>query len=198
MVVTLDSYMGIFMPEDIRIRVSKFMSGDISFPFIERNEIIGTFYLFGREKGVIGHREKETVLDLARRTVRRSSAHITVLRNMKNKLTSDFVRQDYNRRALQIAVEVQNEHLLDSAKLEKRITMDPTILSACFEQHIAYYNQEYFFELLGPLHENQLPMALLGKLNGRMLLMAYNTADGNGLPFDNTLKPFFEWIRKVN
>jgi hypothetical protein len=198
MVVVLDSYMGIFMPEDIGIRVSKFMSSDTSFPFIEKDEIIGTFYLFGRDKGVTGYQEKETVLDLARRTVYRSSAHITVLRNMRDKLTSEFVRQDYNKRALQIAVEVQNEHLFNSAKLTKRIAMDPTILSACFAQHIVYYNQDYFFELLGPFHEDQLPLPLLGKLKGRMLLMAYNTADANALPFDNTLKPFLEWIRKVN
>jgi hypothetical protein len=71
MVVVLDSYMGIFIPEDIGARISKFMSGDRFFPFIENDEIIGTFYLFGREKGVTGDQEAETVVDLARRTVQR-------------------------------------------------------------------------------------------------------------------------------
>jgi hypothetical protein len=196
MVVVLDSYMGIFMPEDIGARVSKFMSGNSFFPFIEKDEIIGTFYLFGREKGVIGYQEAETVLDLARRTVRRSSGHITVLRNMRNKLSSDFIRQDYTKRALQISVEVQNEHSFDTSQLEKRITMDPAILSACFAQHIAYYDQDYFFELLGPFDENHIPGPLLCNLSGRMLLVAYNTADRHALPFQNTLQPFLEWIRK--
>ena len=198
MVVVLDSYMGVFMPEDIGGRVSKFMSGDSSFPFIEKDEIIGTFYLFGREKGVTGYQEAETVVDLARRTVQRSSGHITVLRNMGNKLTSEFIRQDYTKRALQISVEVQNEHSFDTSQLEKRITMDPTILSACFAQHIAYYDQDYFFELLGPFDENQIPRPLLCKLSGRMLLVAYNTADRHALPFQNTLQPFLEWIRKTS
>jgi hypothetical protein len=198
MVIVLDSYMGIFMPEDIGARVSRFMSGDCSFPFIEKDEMIGTFYLFGRDKGVTGYQEAETVLDLARRTVHRSSRHITVLRNMRNKLTSDFIRQEYTKRALQISVEVQNENSFDTSQREKRITMDPTILSACFAQHIAYYDQEYFFELLGPFDENQIPRPLLHKLGGRMLLVAYNTAHGHTLPFQNTLQPFLKWIRKAN
>jgi hypothetical protein len=198
MVVVLDSYMGIFIPEDIGARISKFMSGERFFPFIEKDEIIGTFYLFGREKGVTGDQEAETVLDLARRTVQRSSGHIAVLRTMRNKLSSDFIRQDYTKRALQISVEVQNEHSFDTSRLEKRITMDPTILSACFAQHIAYYDQDYFFELLGPFDENQIPRPLLRKLSGRMLLVAYNTTDRHALPFHNTLQPFLEWIRKAN
>jgi hypothetical protein len=190
--------MGIFMPEDIGPRVSKFMSGNSSFPFIEKDEIIGTFYLFGREKGVTGDQEAETVVDLARRTVQRSSGHITVLRNMGNKLTSDFIRHDYTKRALQISVEVQNEHSFDTSQLEKRITMDPTILSSCFAQHIAYYNQDYFFELLGPFDENHIPRPLLRKLSGRMLLVAYNIADPHALPFQNTLQPFLEWFGKAS
>ena len=197
MVVTLDSYMGMFLPEDIAIRVSEFMAGNNSFPFIEKDEIMSTFYLFGKDDGVIGDKEAQTAVDLARKTVQRSSSQITVLRKMRNKLSSDFIRQDYTKRALQISVEVQNEPSFDLSQLNKRIATDPTILSACFAQHIAYYNQDYFFELLGPFNENQIPKRLLGKLQGRMLLLAYNIADPQILPFDNTLLPFLHWIGRV-
>jgi hypothetical protein len=197
MVVTLDSYMGMFLPEDIAIRVSEFMAGNNSFPFIEKDEIMSTFYLFGKDKGVIDDKEAESAVDLARKTVQRSSNQITVLGKMRNKLSSDFIRQDYTKRALQISVEVQNEPSFDLSQLNKRIATDPTILSACFAQHIAYYNQDYFFELLGPFNENQIPKRLLGKLQGRMLLLAYNIADPQILPFDNTLLPYVDWIGRV-
>jgi hypothetical protein len=196
MVVLLDSYMGMFLPRDIAVRITNFMAGDIVFPFIDKNEIMATFYLFGKDKGVIGHREAQTAIDLARRTIQKSSSDITILQNMRNKLSPDFIRQDYTKRALEISIEVQNEPSFDLSQLNRRISTDPTILSACFTQHIAYYNQGYFFELLGPFNENKVPKTLLNKLQGRMLLLAYNTADSQSLPFQNTLFPFLDWIRR--
>ncbi|MFL6441948.1 MAG: hypothetical protein ACJ702_08320, partial [Nitrososphaeraceae archaeon] len=192
MTVLLDSYMGMFLPRDIAVRITNFMAGDIVFPFIDKNEITATFYLFGKDKGVIGHREAQTAIDLARRTIQKSSSDITILQNMRNKLSPDFIRQDYNKRALEISIEVQNEPSFDLSQLNRRISTDPTILSACFTQHIAYYNQDYFFELLGPFNENKVPKTLLNKLQGRMLLLVYNTADSQSLPFQNTLFPFLD------
>jgi hypothetical protein len=196
MTVLLDSYMGMFLPRDIAVRITNFMAGDIVFPFIDKNEIMATFYLFGKDKGVIGHREAQTAIDLARRTIQKSSSDITILQNMRNKLSPDFIRQDYTKRALEISIEVQNEPSFDLSQLNRRISTDPTILSACFTQHIAYYNQDYFFELLGPFNENKVPKTLLNKLQGRMLLLGYNTANSQSLPFQNTLFPFLDWIRR--
>ena len=198
MVVVLDSYMGMFLPEDIAVRVWEFIDGTKSFPFIEKHEVMSTFYLFGKDKGIRSDREAQIVLDLARKTVQRSSSQITILEKVRNKLTADFIRQDYTRRALQISIEVKNEGSFDLSQLNKRIATDPTILSACFAQHIAYYSQDYFFELLGPFNENQIPKRLLCKLQGRMLLLAYNTADAQALPFENTFLPFLDWIAKVH
>jgi hypothetical protein len=197
MAVLLDSYMGMFLPRDIAVRITKFMAGDIVFPFIDKDEIMATFYLFGKDKGVIGDREAQTAVDLAERTIQKSSGDITILRNMRNRLSSDFIRQDYNKRALQISIEVQNEPSFDLSQLNRRVATDPTILSACFPQHIAYHNQGYFFELLGPFSENKIPKILLNKLQGRMLLLGYNTADSLSLPFQNTLFPFLDWITKT-
>ncbi|MFL6323752.1 MAG: hypothetical protein ACJ72C_03180 [Nitrososphaeraceae archaeon] len=195
MTVLLDSYMGMFLPRDIAVRITNFMAGDIVFPFIDKNEITATFYLFGKDKGVIGHREAQTAIELARMTIQKSSRYITILRNMHNKLSPDFIRQDYTKRALQISIEVQNEASFDLSHLNRRISTDPTILSACFTQHIAYYNQDYFFELLGPFNESEVPKDLLNKLQARMLLLGYNTEDAQSLPFQNRFFPFLDWIR---
>jgi hypothetical protein len=116
---------------------------------------------------------------------------------MRNRLRSDFIRQDYTKRALQISIEVQNEPSFDLSQLHRRVATDPTILSACFTQHIAYHKQDYFFELFGPFSENKIPKILLNKLQGRMLLLGYNTANSLSLPFQNTLFLFLDWITKT-
>ena len=196
MVVLLDSYMGMFLPGDIAQRITNFMAGEIVFPFIDDGEIMATFYLFGKDKGVIGVLEEQTAIDLAQRTIQKSLSDRTILRNMRNRLSTNFIRQDYTKRALQISIEVQNEASFDLSLLNRRIATDPTILSACFIQHIAYYDQDCFFELLGPFKENKIPKAQQKKLQGRMLLLAYNAADARSLPFENMLFPFFDWIAK--
>jgi hypothetical protein len=197
MVVIFDSYMGMFLPQDIGTRISEFMAGNNSFPFIEKDETTATFYLFGKNKGVIGENELRATVDLAQKTTQRASSYITLLANNRNRITADFIRHDYTKRALQISLEVQNERSFDFSQLNERIATDPTILSACFAQHIAHYNQDYFFELLGPFNEKEIPNSLLCKLQGRMLLLAYNAANAQALPFKNTLVPFLDWMKKV-
>ena len=194
MVVVLDSYMGMFLPRDVAARITNFMAGDIVFPFIEGDEIMATFYLFGKDKGVVGASEAQTAADLAQRAVTKSLSDIAILRNARNRLNTDFIKQDYTKRALQISIELRNEASLQFYPINRRVATDPTILSACFCQHVAYYNQECFFELFGPFTENKIPKPLLKKLEGRMLLVGYNAADVNSLPSKNTLIPFLDWI----
>ena len=43
--VISDSYMGIFLPPDISKRISKFLDGDLDFPFVDKDEIMGVFFL---------------------------------------------------------------------------------------------------------------------------------------------------------
>ncbi|HYZ96240.1 MAG TPA: hypothetical protein VE524_06530, partial [Nitrososphaeraceae archaeon] len=57
MVVVTDSYMGIFTPVDIDYRITRFLEKKIEFPFIKKDEIIGIFYLFGRNNKVISDLE---------------------------------------------------------------------------------------------------------------------------------------------
>lgn len=41
--------MGIFLPVDVDSRITQFLEKKIEFPFIKKDEIIGIFYLFGKD-----------------------------------------------------------------------------------------------------------------------------------------------------
>ena len=81
--------------------------------------------------------------------------------------------------------------------VDRQVAGDPIILSDCFAQHVAYYRQDFFFELFQPLKAEQLPSALENKLEGRMLLLGFNVKNMQSLPFKSSLHAFFEWMLKV-
>jgi len=200
MVVVTDSYMGIFTPVDIDSRITQFLEKKIEFPFIKKDEIIGIFYLFGKNNKVINDLEILSVKDIAKRTMEQRARNIKIFHEFeKNKLDSDFIREEYNKRILQISIEEQASSSSSSKHLGYRITRDPTILSSCFEQHIAYYRQDYFFELFKqPLKKTELPSSLINKLEQRMLMLCYNVSDSSNLPDDNTIRPFFQWLNEYD
>jgi hypothetical protein len=186
--------MGMFLPVDISYRITKFMAGQLEFPFIKKDELTATFYIFGKDHGVKGEIEILTATDLAKRAIQQLAKDIRTFYSMPNKMDSNFTRENYVRRSLQISIELQKDSSFDLSKMNKRIAGDPSILSSCFAQHIAYYKQDYFFELFQPFEENQLPSSLRRKLEGRMLLIGFNAKDSRSLPFENMLVPFIEWI----
>ena len=65
-------------------------------------------------------------------------------------MDSEFIRNRYIKRELQIVVE--NEGNL----VKERLSNDPITLSDRFVQHISYYEQEYFFHIYGPLTEKEV------------------------------------------
>jgi hypothetical protein len=194
LVVVSDSYMGMFLPVDISCRITQFMAGKIEFPFINKDELTATFYIFGKDYGVKGQIEKLTANDLAKKAIQQLSKDIRIFYNMPNKLDSNFIRENYIRRSLQISIELQKDSSYALSEMNKRIAGDPTILSSCFAQHIAYYKQDYFFELFQPFEKNQFPSLLTTKLEGRMLLIGFNAKDSKSLPFQNSLVHFIRWI----
>ena len=193
MVVVTDSYMGIFTPVDIDSRIIQFLEKKIEFPFIKKNEIIGIFYLFGKNNKVIGDLEILSVKNIAKRTMEQRARNIKIFHEFrKNKLNSDYIREEYNKRILQISIEDQAS---SSKHLNYRITRDPTILSNCFEQHIAYYKQDYFFDLFKQhIKKTEVPSNLVSKLEQRILMLCYNVSDSSKLPDNNTIRPFFQWL----
>ena len=197
MVVVTDSYMGMFMPVDIDSRIKQFLEKKIEFPFVKKDEITGIFYLFGKYNKVISDLEILSVKNIAKRTMEQRARNIKIFSEYgKNKLDSDFIREEYNTRILQISIEEQGS---SSKHLIYRITRDPTILSNCFEQHIAYYKQDYFFELFKqPLKKTEVPSNLINKLEQRMLMLCYNVSDSSQLPDNTTIRPFFQWLNEYD
>jgi hypothetical protein len=196
--VVADSYMGMFLPTDLPEKLVSFISGDLNFPLVRKDEIMGAFYLFGKDYGVSGKTEVLAVTDLAKRTIEQVGRNVSLFYRTPNKLSSIAVREDVMKRVLQISVELQQKKVNSGHdyKLNERIVKDPVILSDFLSQHIAYYQQDYFFELFQPFKKTELPFSLRDKLEGRMLLLAYNVKNLKSLPFESSLSPFIQWLEK--
>ena len=193
MPVISDSYMGIFLPPDISVRIKQFMAAEVDFPFLGKDELLAVFYLFGKDYEVIGESEVNAARDLAKRTVEQVTSDIRVYITMPQKMDARFTRENYTKRSLQIVVDSGGRQ----PDVDRRVVGDPLILSDCFAQHVAYYRQDFFFELFLPLKAEQLPPGLENKLIGRMLLLGFNIKNIQSLPFKSSLDPFFEWMLKV-
>ena len=193
MPVISDSYMGIFLPRDISVRIKQFMAAKVDFPFLGKDELLAVFYLFGKDYKVIGESEVNAASDLAKRTVKQMTSDIRVYIAMPQKMDARFTRENYIKRSLQIVVDSGGRQ----PDVDRRVVGDPLILSDCFAQHVAYYRQDFFFELFQPLKAEQLPPALEIKLVRRMLLLGFNVKNIQSLPFKSSLHAFFEWMLKV-
>jgi hypothetical protein len=191
-----DSNMGMFLPPDISERLGNYLAKKLDFPIIRQEEIMGVFYLFGKEHGISGQTEILSATDLARRTIEQLGRNVRTFHNMPNKLDSSSVREEYMKRVMQISIELHQNRLGRKAELSARIAGDPTILTSCFAQHIAYYQRDYFFEFFQPFKINDLPISLSTKLEGRMLLLGFNVKNREALPYQNSLLPFFHWLDK--
>jgi hypothetical protein len=194
MILINDSYMGMFMPPDIQSRVLDFVDGNLPFPFIREDELVGIFFLFGKDNKVSSEIEILSAKDLARKGMDQITREVRMCHNMSNRTVVEFIKENYTRRVLQISVELNNSLNKGDFNIRKRISGDPTILMNCFAQHIAHYRQDYFFELLNPFRSTQVPDHLREKLDLRMLLLGFNTKNADSLPYPSTLVPFFDWL----
>ena len=185
--------MGIFLPPDISVRIKQFMAAKMDFPFLGKDELLAVFYLFGKDYEVIGESELNAASDLAKRAVEQVARDIRVYITMPQKMDARFTRENYTKRSLQIVVDSGGRQ----PDVDRQVASDPIILSDCFAQHVAYYRQDFFFELFQPLKAEQLPSALENKLEGRMLLLGFNVKNMQSLPFKSSLHVFFEWMLKV-
>ena len=190
MTIVPDSYMGMILPEDLSNRIEAFIRGEQKFPFIKDNELTCIFCLYGRKRRVKEEEQKRQVIDLAERTVALMIKNIEIYKNgPKEKMDSEFIRSKYINRQLQIIVESQKEVIKD------QLLNDPTLLSDCFIQHISLYNQEYFFQIYGPLKESDLLTDIRKDLVERMVMIGYNRKNEKFLPFRHPLIPLYVWAR---
>ena len=190
MTIICDSYMRMILPEDISSRLSEFIADRQNFPFIRNDELMCIFYLYGKKNGVRYDKEYNEVMNLAENTVIKLRRDIETYNDSpKSKMDSQFTRSKFINRELQVTVEEKK------SVSKERILNDPVIISDCFAQHVSYYNQEYFFQLYGPLREYDLINDVRQFLLGRMVMLGFNRKDENSLPFQNAFIPLYVWFR---
>jgi hypothetical protein len=183
------------LPEDISERISSFISGRLDFPFVKKDELISLLYLYGKSNAVLDHPER--VLAIAKKTVETLEKSIEKYRNgPKSFFDSEYLRNNYIRRQLQITVDKNNnKNDKDAPDINKRrIINDPVILSECFLQHVAFYDQKYSFFFYGPLKENELTYDIRRLLSGKIVMLGYNKVQDE-LPFDHPIIPLYVWAK---
>jgi hypothetical protein len=189
--------MTMILPEDISERISAFISGKLDFPYVKKDELIAVLYLYGKNSTIISHPEK--VLTFAKKTVERLEHSIQNYRNSpKSFFDSEFSRNNYIRRQLQITVEKNNinENDKDRPNIDnRRIVTDPVILSECFSQHVAFYYQKYSFFFYGPLKDDELTHDIRNLLSGKIVMLGFNK-EQDELPFDHPIIPLYIWAKE--
>jgi len=185
------------LPEDISERISAFISGKLDFPYVKKDELIAVLYLYGKNSTIISH--PENVLTIAKRTVERLEHSIQNYRNgPKSFFDSEFSRNNYIRRQLQITVDKNNinENDKDRPNIDnRRILTDPVILSECFSQHVAFYYQNYSFFFYGPLKDDELTHDIRNLLSGKIVMLGFNK-EQDELPFDHPIIPLYIWAKE--
>lgn len=193
-----DSYMGIFIPRDFSDSVLNFINGKSNLPFTQNDEIIASFYIFGKDHKVNGELEITNVKDIARKTMEQVARQVSIYANNPISMNQESLRENFNKRSMQILIDSNNKignKKIDS-DITKRIARDPTILSECYAWHLAYYKQDYFFKLFNPLRSTNLPGDLAEQLEGRMLMLGFNVKNSAELTYDDPIIPFLQWLSK--
>ena len=183
------------LPEDISERISSFIAGSLDFPFIKEDEVISLLYIYGRNNRIVS--QPEQVLAIAKKTVETLEHTIGKYRiGPKSFFDSEFSRNNYIRRQLQITVEKDdNKNDKNRPNISRRIINDPVILSECFSQHVAFFDQKYSFFIYGPLKENELTRDIVNLLSGNIVMLGYNK-EQDKLPFDHPIIPLYVWAKE--
>jgi hypothetical protein len=188
-VIVIDSYMAMILPDDMAERISGFIAGKRSFPFVGHDELMSIMYLYGRNSRV-SKSEIEEVSSLAQHTASQLGQEIDIYINSSaSKLDTEYIRSNYINRELQLTVERKPQDV------KKRIAGDPVIISSCFAQHVAYYRQDYFLELYGPLRDSQLTSDIRSVLADRMVMVCYNRKGAHEIRLAHPLIPVYVWFR---
>lgn len=193
-----DSYMGIFIPRDFSNRVLNFINGKSNLPFTQKDEIIASFYIFGKDHKVNGELEITNVKDIARKTMEQIARQVRIYANNPLSMNQESLRENFNKRSMQILIDSNNKNSNKKINFDttKRISRDPTILSECYAWHLAYYKQDYFFKLFNPLRGTDLPPDLVEQLEGRMLMLGFNVKNSAKLTYDDPIIPFLQWLNE--
>lgn len=182
--------MGLLFPEDLPERIKAFLAGKLDFPYISADEIIGLFYVFGKQKEISSGLETVQILQLCSKTVRDFDRGIAQYRASISPIDSKFTRSKYLKRQLQITVEMKGRSTSD--KLYK----DPIIVTDSVIQHVSFHNEKYFFQIYGPLQEREVVKDLHTDLVGRVVMVGFNREDEKSIPFAHPLIPLYTRLRQ--
>ncbi len=185
-----NSFMGLLFPEDLPERIKAFLAGKREFPYISADEIIGLFYIFGKQKEISSGIETAQILQLCGKTVRDFDKAIAQYKANVFSMDSNFTRSKYLKRQLQIAVDMKERSTSD--KLYK----DPVIVADSIMQHISFHNEKYFFQVYGPLKEKEVVKDLHMSLLGRVVMVGFNRENEKSIPFAHPLIPLFTHLRQ--
>lgn len=185
-----NSFMGLLFPEDLPERIKAFLAGKREFPYISADEIIGLFYIFGKQKEISSGIETAQILQLCGKTVRDFDKAIAQYRTNVFSMDSNFTRSKYLKRQLQITVDMKERSTSD--KLYK----DPVIVTDSIIQHISFHNEKYFFQVYGPLKEQEVVKDLHMSLLGRVVMVGFNRESEKSIPFAHPLIPLFTHLRQ--
>jgi hypothetical protein len=187
--IVIDSYMAMILPEDIAERILGFIAGKINFPFVDPDELMCIMYLYGRNNK-IGEGEIGEVSSFAQHTASQLGQEIDAYMNSPaSKLETEYIRSKYINRELQLAVERKPQDV------KKRIAGDPAIISDCFAHHVAYYKQDYFLELYGPLRDSHITSDIRSALALRMVMVCYNRKGAQETRLAHPLIPVYVWFK---
>jgi hypothetical protein len=190
--------MGIFIPRDFSYRVLNFINGKTNLPFTQKEELVASFYIFGKDHKVNGELEISNVKDIARKTMEQIARQVRIYANNPLNMNQELLRENFNKRSMQILIDSNSENSNKKVNFDitERISKDPTILSECSAWHLAYYKQDYFFKLFNPLRGIDLPADLVEQLEGRMLLLGFNVKNSTKLPYADPIIPFLYWLKE--
>jgi hypothetical protein len=187
--IVIDSHLAMILPDDMAERISEFIAGKRNFPFVGPDELMCMMYLYGRNN-TIREGEIDEVSSLAQYTASKLGKEIDIYTNSSSsKLETEYIRSKYINRELQLAVERKSQDV------KKRIAGDPAIISDCFAHHVAYYRQDYFLELYGPLRDSELTSDTRSALAQRMVMVCYNRKGAQETRLAHPLIPVYLWFK---
>jgi hypothetical protein len=187
--IVIDSHLAMILPDDMAERISEFIAGKRNFPFVGPDELMCMMYLYGRNN-TIREGEIDEVSSLAQYTASQLEKEIDIYTNSSaSKLETEYIRSKYINRELQLAVERKSQDV------KKRIAGDPAIISDCFAHHVAYYRQDYFLELYGPLRDSELTSDTRSALAQRMVMVCYNRKGAQETRLAHPLIPVYLWFK---
>jgi hypothetical protein len=187
--IVIDSHMAMILPDDMAERISEFITGKRNFPFVNPDELVCIMYLYGRNN-MIREDEIDEVSSLAQHTAYQLGKEIDkYINSSTSKLETEYIRSNYINRELQLAVERKLQDV------KNRISRDPTIISDCFAHHVAYYRQDYFLEIYGPLKDSQLTSDIRSALAQRMVMVCYNRKGAQETRLVHPLIPVYVWFK---